>query len=158
MHRTLFIIAISVAACGGDNQPPRPDAAGIELEVGTGTTSFVPLSPGDSLEIVAGPQGGWHVDVSALFSGISPDGAIVRYSVVDGDTSLSFPSAYRVFSTGLIAQGDAWLHLGRFAQLDIATAAEAVGRDVALRVTIEPESGGVVATDERDVTLVDDEQ
>ena len=35
------------------------------LEVGTGERSFIPLEDGDDLEIVHGPQGGWHLLAAA---------------------------------------------------------------------------------------------
>lgn len=34
-------------------------------EVGTGVTNFEPLADGDEVSIVAGPQGGYHINTSA---------------------------------------------------------------------------------------------
>ena len=76
-------LAVSVAACeGADGTPrvsspstaidamtlPETDAgASVEpsiepsLELGTGFSVFAPLEPDQSIEIIAGPQGGFHL-------------------------------------------------------------------------------------------------
>ena len=37
------------------------------LELGTGVTEFEPLDDGDDIELVAGAQGGWHLDAALRF-------------------------------------------------------------------------------------------
>lgn len=40
------------------------------LAVGTGIDAYTPLTDGDPLTVVFGPQGGWHVDVGAEVFGV----------------------------------------------------------------------------------------
>lgn len=41
------------------------------VEPGTGTDAFDPLEDGDTIEIVHGPQGGWHIEVGGRVFGTS---------------------------------------------------------------------------------------
>ncbi len=48
---------------GGGNTDPCKASDDLELEVGTGATEFVELSSGGELELIHGPQGGYHVEI-----------------------------------------------------------------------------------------------
>lgn len=59
-----------LAGCGGDG-PPEPEGT-PEVEIGTGMISFLPLEDGQPLDLVAGPQGGYHFHVHARIRGMAP--------------------------------------------------------------------------------------
>ncbi len=53
---------------GGGGQQGRHDACAPEdgaqeIEIGAGTTGFLSLSDGDEIELVHGPQGGYHLEI-----------------------------------------------------------------------------------------------
>jgi hypothetical protein len=49
----LLSLVLFLAACG----PPPP----ITCEIGTGATQFEPLTPGEPVDVILGPQGGHHL-------------------------------------------------------------------------------------------------
>lgn len=65
----LLAAALTLAGCG--DAPPGP-VGEPEVEIGTGMVSFLPLSDGQALDLVAGPQGGFHFHVHARMRGMSP--------------------------------------------------------------------------------------
>ncbi len=93
--RALRVAALagSVVACGGDHDTPRvsspstaidamtlsetdagaPVEPSVEplLELGTGFSVFAPLEPDQGIEIIAGPQGGFHLWASLRTHGLS---------------------------------------------------------------------------------------
>lgn len=70
---TVSVIAAALVACAD----PAPT-----LEVGTGQTSFEPLAAGDPIELVAGPQGGYHVFLALRCAGCASP-VTVRYGAND---------------------------------------------------------------------------
>jgi hypothetical protein len=125
----------------------------VWLELGTGRFSYEPLQ--DEIEVVAGPQGGWHVDVSLRFGGFEPDGVVVVYDAVDANTAdaVSFTTVAQLSQTSVLPADDGWERVGDRVVLDIATVDEVVGRDIVVRVTAEVGEG--TWSDERPVTVVD---
>ncbi len=63
----LYIVAASLVACGSD--PPSGPAT---IEIGTGALDFEPLTEGQGLGIVAGPQGGYHFIINARMHDLLP--------------------------------------------------------------------------------------
>lgn len=61
------IAVVSILTSCAD--PPQPMG---EAEIGTGMFAFAPLVDGASLDLVAGPQGGFHFVVHARIRGLSP--------------------------------------------------------------------------------------
>ena len=53
------------------------------LRVGHGLVEYQDLADGSNLELVAGPQGGWHVDLAARVRGLEPDGLFLSYRIYD---------------------------------------------------------------------------
>ena len=88
LSRLVIVAAASLAACGsGSDTPGEPDAGArveldgsvavdVDCEIGTGRETFVPLEPGDEVEIVAGPQGGYHIFTSVRIRGLTPTDAL----------------------------------------------------------------------------------
>lgn len=73
----------------GDSGSPDPCDAS-SADVGTGLDAYVPLSSGDPLTVVFGPQGGWHIDVGARILGTEQ---IVSFTselvLLEGEQSLT---------------------------------------------------------------------
>lgn len=65
-------LLVALAACGGEAPKELPgdgtDAcpADPSLALGTGLLPVTPLADGDALQMVHGPQGGWHIDTGGL--------------------------------------------------------------------------------------------
>lgn len=124
------------------------------IELGTGRTAFTPLT--DSVELVAGIQGGWHVDVSLRFGGFGPDGVRLVYEVLSPQAEpLGFVTEATLAAASVLEDGDHWLRVGDRVVLDIDDPAEVVGEAVVVRVTAALD--GQTWSDERTVLLVDDE-
>jgi Ethanolamine utilization protein EutJ (predicted chaperonin) len=165
----LFLLA---AACsGGDGSDTDTDAADSALpvldpalEIGTGTVAFEPISDGDTIYIVRGPQGGYHFDISLRAQGIDPG----------NDQDLFDPSnpttVWRAFDEGVqvdvgieATQGldpvpgepGVYQIIGRKLILDVMSDAELDGHEVTVEVDIT-DSDGVELHDERTLTAIPD--
>ena len=126
------------------------------IELGTGVVAFEPLPDGSDIELVAGPQGGWHLDLALRFDGFGPGGLVLRYEAVATDaTPVSFVTTAAVQEASVLQEDDGFLRLGDRVVLDIANADEVVGLEVIVRVTAELD--GQTWSDERRVTVVDNE-
>lgn len=160
MARTLLVsgvLALTLAACGTsvpDTDAPVADFdAPPSLELGTGESSFVAVPSGGSLELVHGPQGGWHVVLAARLSGFDPEGTVLTYGVYDGTTLLTeTPVAITV--RRLVRDGTAYLKLGDLLIFAIGGPGEIVGRTVEIRAEIRSGTT-LLAMDRRTVSIVD---
>lgn len=123
--------------------------------LGTGTDRYEPLDDGDTVELIAGIQGGWHVDVSLWFDGFGPGGTTLRYEALDSSaTALSFPTQTVLAETSVLDAETGWHRVGDRVVMDISDPSEVVGQTVILRATAELD--GQTWSDERTVTVVDD--
>ena len=141
-----------MGACGAPRPRPTVDAGQLEdgglaplLEVGTGTTGFVPLVDGQDLDIIAGPQGGFHLWTALRASkALSPDLFEVKLSVLQGGSQLS-ENGYRLT---LVDNGAHYEWYGMQGLVPDPAAVD--GQSVTLRIAAT-DSTGVTATDERRV-------
>jgi hypothetical protein len=77
-------LGLVLVACHGPDPerdpPPRPTAdtsvpcEGLGLELGTGILEFAPLEPGQTLDMVYGQQGGYHLPLAARACGVGESG------------------------------------------------------------------------------------
>lgn len=106
------------------------------MEVGAGSTSFTRLADGDTVELVMGPQGGWHVDVAARFGGMSPSGLTLAYHAADAGTGedLGFPIKSVLNEDRVSHDGVGHVRTGDRIVFDIDGPADVVGRDVVILV------------------------
>ncbi|MCZ7685243.1 MAG: hypothetical protein M5U28_43305 [Sandaracinaceae bacterium] len=116
------------------------------------------LPEGAQLELVAGPQGGWHVDLTTRIWDVELDGLRTAYEAFPaGDTTrVSLPTELVLSSSRVVREGDHWLRAGDFLQLDVTGPADVVGRDLDVRVRVE-DPAGRTAEDTRRVVIVDQE-
>ena len=125
------------------------------MVLGTGTDRYETLDDGDTVELIAGIQGGWHVDVSLWFDGFGPGGTTLRYEALDSSaTALIFPMQTVLAETSVLDADSGWHRVGDRVVMDISDPSEVVGQTVILRVTAELD--GQTWSDERTVTVVDD--
>lgn len=144
-----------------------PDGATSFVELGTGETTFVPLVDGGTIELVHGPQGGYHVPVTSRIFGFDPEGRIVHYVAERPDGTVLAESSLALMTRRLTPDEGGWLRLGDRVIFDVTGPADVVGQTIVLRLTLEDPAildtgatdGGVlraaVATTEHTVTIVD---
>ena len=145
--------------------PPSPtESVGVGVvtgdpwvELGAGLDTFEPLADGGDIELVAGHQGGWHVDVAVRAGGFGPDGVVLTYEALDASTaeSLAFDTLARLGEASVLPLDDGWERVDDRIVFDVPAAEEVIGRSVVLRVTAT--LGGGAWSDERRVTVVDTE-
>jgi hypothetical protein len=132
---------------------------GARVELGTGTTAYRELpATGASLDLVHGPQGGWHVDLAVRIYVDDPEGAILAYEGRDPATGavITMPSRFMLRTARLTREGDHWLRVADRAIFDVAEPADVVGRDVEVVASLE-RTGAVSVSDRRTITVVDDD-
>jgi hypothetical protein len=72
----------SAGGAGGESAGGEGGAPWIEL--GTGTEAFEPLTEGQTVPIIAGPQGGYHVWGALQAGGFSPKGVTMHFTLEQG--------------------------------------------------------------------------
>lgn len=138
--RAAYLLCLStVLSCGAGAGSPSPepvDPGPPWLEVGAGSTAFEPLADGDAIELVQGPQGGWHVDVAARFGGMSPDGLTLSYRAFDGETGaeVAYPIVSALNEDRVLHGPDGYVRTGDRVVFDIDGPADVVGREVEIRI------------------------
>lgn len=161
--RAVLAVAL-VAALGCDRAAgvdAGRDAAGAtpRVELGTGTTSFQPLPPaGAALELVGGPQGGFHVDVTARIHDLDVEDLLITYAAVDAATRapVGHPTHVRVRAARLVREGDGWVRVGDFVILHDSMPDPVRGLTLEITLRCEEVAGGRSAEDARVVTIVDE--
>lgn len=163
----VVLVAVLVVGCDAEPQPgesdgpsstsdPQPEVEPT-IELGAGLTDWRPLADGDTVELVAGFQGGWHIDLGVRGKGIDPEGLSLRYEARDPqtDASLSHETKGLLTTSNVLPMGDSWLRVGDRVVFTIDQPETVVGSEVCLYVRAYNASweGG----DSRCVTIVDDE-
>lgn len=167
-------LALTPSACGDDGSdggdvdggstdagsPVDADSetpAAGRVELGTGTTSFVAIpESGGQLELVAGPQGGWHVDVTARLYDFEIEGLLLSYEIRRDGAIVSMPRQFELREAIVVREGDHWLRAGDFVPFEITMPSDVVGDTVTVQVLAEPTEGSA-ASDARTVLIVDEE-
>lgn len=140
-----------------DAGPFEGDAGpgGPRVVLGTGTTGFVPipLTGAPEMDLIRGPQGGWHVHASVRLHELDIDGLVLTYEIQDADgVARNFPSEIVLSERRLMREGDHWLRVGDRVIFDITEPAEVEGSVMRLRAIADP-PGGDPVEDERTVTI-----
>lgn len=144
----------------GAPDPARPQTTdGVfgtpVIELGTGTSAFQSLADGADIELVAGPQGGWHLDVAVAFDGFGPGGVQLVYDGLDAVAEpVSFVTHAELTPASVVEVDSGWQRVGDRVVLDIGGAEAVIGQELVLRVTAELD--GQTWSDERRVRVVDD--
>ena len=126
------------------------------IQLGGGNLSWVPLDEGDDVELVAGPQGGWHIDVSVWFDGFGPGGIELNYEAVDESANrISFLTRSELTEDNVLPADTGWYRFGDRIVLDIQGTDEVVEQELILRLTAV--LGEQTWSDELRVQVVDRE-
>ncbi len=142
--------------------PPKPyrlaDPQGVygtpTVEIGVGRKAFASLEDGDDVELVAGIQGGWHVDVSVRLGGFGPDGVLLSYDAVDGDGKrVSYETQALLQKKSVVQEGELYVRLADRVVFDIPKAEAVIGTTIFLRVTAQID--GQTWSDQRRVVVRD---
>ena len=90
------MLCLVLAGCEGG--PPL-------VEIGTGISQFEPLEDGQSMPLIAGAQGGWHLWIAVRARGVDPSG--VRMAIVSYPQETERPKQ-TTFHTLDLAARDGW--------------------------------------------------
>jgi predicted small lipoprotein YifL len=148
----LAALAGALAACGAAGPDvDAPDAATASVELGTGETTFVPITAEADLPLHAGPQGGHHFIVHARVVGLDPGDP--DRAGIPANPSTSFAAyaedgrrldlMYPPYRLGYLATGgDAHdLPGGRILQLEESEVAGLWGARVRVTVHVKDQAG-----------------
>jgi len=156
--RNSLIFLLCFSACSDD-----ASLGDARIELGTGTVDFVPIADGDELEVIAGPQGGYHFVVHARAWGIVPGDP--RSPGIPVNPSTTF-AAYQgevpidlglpPYRLGYQDDGDGGLVLpsARILQLQQEVVPDVYGTEVRITVTVRDDDGDS-ATDERVIRAIE---
>ena len=148
MRVRLAAMTVLLAACAADGP-----ATVTRVELGTGMDTFTPLPPtGSDVELVRGPQGGWHLTVAArvwLDDPAGPDELILRYEALRPTGALLGMTRLKLDAVRFLREGDHWLRLGDLLILDVNSAAEVVGMTLEISATAQDVS------ERKQITVVD---
>lgn len=159
-----------LSACGSDGGAPPPavapdggfvtpdagaTAAPPSVDLGAGLTAYRDLADeGETIELVRGPQGGWHIDLGVRVRGFAPDDLGLTYTATTSD---------RVFGQVRYEVRDGrkfrptvegWVRPGDRVVFDIADPSEVVGRELTVSVALDV--GQLVLRDSRRAAIVDE--
>lgn len=126
------------------------------VELGTGTSAWEPIDDGDSVSLVHGPQGGWHVDATLWFGGFGPAGVTVAYEAVNTDAErVSFVTRAEFIEANVLEADEGWHRVGDRIVFEISEPEQVIDTELILRVTAA--LGDQTWSDERRVWVVDEQ-
>lgn len=145
------------SACGEhpESPPPEPELD-ARIDLGTGRVSFVSIEEGDPVELVSGPQGGFHLEFTLHLFNVDPENLILDYQVREQSAGkqLSFPARYVIGKGYVLDEGVHFLRVGDRAILDVKEPAQVQGLQVQASCSIE-RAGIILAQDQKSITIVD---
>lgn len=145
-------------AAAGDAAMPVVDAVARPMRVvlGEGLTAYRALpTEAAEIELVFGPQGGWHFDLAVRVEGGDPEGMRLRYTVADGaGRELQFPAEVSLNARRVVLDAEGFVRVGDRAVLDVRDGDALVGQALTLSVRATSRAGAT-ASDQRAVTVVD---
>jgi hypothetical protein len=127
--------------CKGRNAGPPA------LQVGTGQTEYLPLTPGQTLQAEAGPQGGHHIWIATRMKNLKQTLTTTRIEGVQPDTGTTIPPSTFVF-TYAPAEGGFCKLSGLRYQLDNGGIdyKQFLGKPLDITVTVTDQSGSTAKT------------
>jgi hypothetical protein len=88
--RWYWLGALALAGCSGSpRDADKSDGDGgcavgePVATAGTGNDQYVPLADGDTVTMIHGPQGGWHIETAGLVQATAPQVAILPVILTD---------------------------------------------------------------------------
>ncbi len=128
------------------------------VEMGEGTSRFEPLTDGQDVELIAGVQGGWHINLTGRLYGLTLDGITLDYEAVPvgGTAPISMPTELVLDATDFVPDSGAFLRAGDFLIMAVEDPAEVVGMELDVTLTATDTDGRSVS-DTRRLRVVDEE-
>lgn len=161
MRRALALTLSAFAATSCGTTPVQEDAAvdvdtQVELTIGTGFVAYEGLpDEAPTLEIVHGPQGGYHVYLSMRVTGLEP--ATLLWHVVREHDARVLAHLDLIARRGTFVEVDGALQrVGDLVVLDVLSPADVFMRDIRIEASATSASGSR-ATATRVVRIVDAE-
>jgi len=163
-------LALLVVACGEEG-PAGTDAgpAGFDagdappmVELGTGETEFVPLTEGQELEYIRGPQNGFHFFGSMRVSGVDPGNPddlsdprnpTTEFQVFRGAERVDLMASRYVQGLDPATGADGHAMIGRLVILDNDEVPTLEGEMVRITVTVT-DADGTSVSDERTIVAI----
>jgi hypothetical protein len=138
-------LSMGLCGCTAAEGLPEPSLE-ASLEIGTGTQAFLPVQ--GELELVAGPQGGWHVDVALRATGIEPEGAELVWQGEDAETGerVTFVTTARLSRDSVLPTEDGWERVGDRVVFEIGSPQEVLGAELTLSASL---SAGALALEQQ---------
>lgn len=153
--------SLLVSACGGP-PPGAPAGACAEVEAGVACLELgigaeaAPAVDGADVELVFGPQGGWHVDAGVRLRGIDAAGTAVTYEARREDDGLVLSTVrLGVNPRRLIEQSPYLVRTGDLVAFEIESDDAVLDRMITIEVRLEDASGAEIASDVRTLRVVD---
>lgn len=85
MKRAAVLVSVLLGACASSAAPAVTRTP--QLELGTGTWQFEPVTDGETLPLTHGAQGGWHFWVAVRLTGVDVDTASLSVETQPADES-----------------------------------------------------------------------
>lgn len=157
---SLLVVLLACSGCPSDDDVPvdaadvdvpRTDVgAGVDasvgrIEIGTGLTDFIEVEDGGDVELVMGPQGGWHVDVALRLYDLDPMDmqlTIEGFDITD-DESATIQIERLLTLRRVREEDDHYLRVGDQLVFTVADGSQAEGRDIRIEVQATQADGGV---------------
>lgn len=146
------LLALHAAGCADDPAP----SGDVKVELGLGQAQFTPVADGDPIELVFGPQGGWHVDLAArVYGADDADDLILSFRVHQPDGQIAYPIKRLVDPDQAPRTDDGAIEYpGAQLVFAIMDPSEVVGEDC--RPEVELIVGPDVYVDDRELVIVDE--
>lgn len=159
LHRSRHLAPLCLlmlSGCAAEAPESKGAAATPVLALGQGMVAFTPLEQ-DRMEIVFGPQGGWHVEPAVRGWGLEVEGLVLGYDLVDDDGVSWVIPVEAVLSEDRVLpiEDGGWERVGDRLVLDIESAEDVSGRSFTLAVRATPAGDDTFDLDTL-VNLVDD--
>ena len=136
----------------------EPDAdVPARVELGEGTSRFEMLTDGQDVELVAGVQGGFHINLTGRLFGFALDGITLDYEAVPvgGTTPISMPTELVLDESDFVPDSGGVLRAGDFLIMEVEEPSEVVGMELEVTLTATDTTGRSVS-DTRQVRVVDE--
>ena len=149
-----FVMMFLNPGCSESGDEPQAPA---RIELGAGRVDFVALDESGSIELVSGPQGGYHLEFTLRLFDVDPDDLVLDYQVYEMTSKqrVSMPARYVITKASVLDRGDHFLRVGDRAILDVKSASAAQGMDVEVSCRIE-RKGATLAEDKKKAAIVDE--
>ena len=156
----LLVLVLSWGCPSEDDDPtdvgpgtdaPRVDAGeGVDasvgrIEIGTGLSEFIDVAEGADVELVMGPQGGWHVDVALRLYDLDPMDMQLEIEgfYVEDDESATIQIERLLTLRRVRMEDDHYVRLGDQLVFTVADGSQVEGRDIRIEVRAIQADGGV---------------